>query len=102
KLLRRLRPPRSPYTTLFRPNRLVEPYRPAPAAWPLTLVKAERSLIDRDPALGWDQLAAHGLRTLRCQGDHYTMLTSPDAVTLVADRKSTRLNSSHGSISYAV
>src|SRR3712207_7619604 len=75
------RPPRStlfPYTTLFRSDRL-HPRRP------------------RDHRLGRVQRAVRG----QLPGDH------PDGGALPcrawqADRKSTRLNSSHANISYAV
>src|SRR2546429_3757685 len=75
------RPPRStlfPYTTLFRS-------------------RAPRSLLLRVPGLGTQTvdrlLAARRVRRLRL--DDLLRLRAPD-------RKSTRLNSSHGYISYAV
>src|SRR3712207_7274267 len=71
------RPPRStlfPYTTLFRSTHGI-----------LKL----RSMIQDDPALGWrDRYAAHGTEEIVRVGG--------------TDRKSTRLNSSHANISYAV
>ncbi len=77
------------YTTyvdgLLRNNRLTDPYRPRPAVLPLTLISAERGLIPDDPTLGWEPLAAHGLSLRRCPGDHYTMLTRPDATAQIAD-----------------
>ncbi|MER8183898.1 thioesterase domain-containing protein [Kitasatospora sp. NPDC094015] len=69
---------------LLRNNRLTAPYRPEPAAVPLVLVTAERSLIPDDPTLGWRPLAPHGLEVHRSPGDHYTMLTRPDAAELIA------------------
>src|SRR3712207_8102234 len=81
------RPPKStlfPYTTLFR-SRGRHPRRPrrsAPAA-------AARSLA---PARG---------RRRRC-GDSERAVTIAPPVFELQDRKSTRLNSSHANISYAV
>lgn len=69
---------------LLRNNRLTAPHRPAPAPLPLTLVKAERSLIPGDPTLGWQSLAPHGLTTHTAPGDHYTMLDRPDALRVLA------------------
>src|SRR2546430_5604234 len=69
------RPPRStlfPYTTLFRSTRQPEPF------------------LDEGPAVGsihWPE------RWIDAVGDH---------VNALRDRKSTRLNSSHSQISYAV
>ncbi|WP_371497623.1 alpha/beta fold hydrolase [Kitasatospora sp. NBC_00374] len=69
---------------LLRNNRLTAPYRPVPAEVPLVLVTAERSLIPGDPTLGWTPLATRGLEVHRSPGDHYTMLTRPDAAALIA------------------
>ncbi|WP_327691996.1 MULTISPECIES: alpha/beta fold hydrolase [unclassified Streptomyces] len=69
---------------LLRNNRLTAPHRPAPAPLPLTLVKAEGSLIPGDPTLGWQPLAPHGLTTRTAPGDHYTMLDRPDALSVLA------------------
>src|SRR3712207_7309483 len=81
------RPPRStlfPYTTLFRSPRS---RRPAPEddldALAPARPRGDDSGVPRPPrATGADQRRLHGLRD--------------------ADRKSTRLNSSHANISYAV
>ncbi|NEB03419.1 thioesterase domain-containing protein [Streptomyces sp. SID13726] len=69
---------------LLRNNRLTAPHRPGPAPLPLVLVKAERSLIPGDPTLGWRPLARHGLALHTCPGDHYTMLSRPDALGVIA------------------
>ncbi|BFV59874.1 hypothetical protein KCMC57_up49780 [Kitasatospora sp. CMC57] len=69
---------------LLRNNRLTAPYRPKPSSVPLVLVKAERSLIPEDPTLGWHSLAPHGLSLAVAPGDHYTMLTRPDAAQAIA------------------
>src|SRR2546430_9689992 len=92
------RPPRStlfPYTTLFRsPGRVLAiPLRLAPPQ--LLGVGRERRerAFDRGPA---EQLLAAlelGLELLLCLGE---------TLERAADRKSTRLNSSHSQISYAV
>src|SRR3712207_7607772 len=83
------RPPRStlfPYTTLFRskPEALVS--RHAPEAEPRATLEAEPSAAERD-----------GLHAVRSPlvGTFYR-------APAPGDRKSTRLNSSHANISYAV
>ncbi|MFD0573063.1 hypothetical protein ACFQ0T_32340 [Kitasatospora gansuensis] len=47
-------------------------------------MKAEHSLIPGDPTLGWQPLAPHGLSLAVAPGDHYTMLTRPDAAQAIA------------------
>lgn len=69
---------------LLRNHRLTAPHRPVPAGQPLVLVRAEDSLLPDEPALGWAELAPYGLEPHRCPGDHYTMLTRPDAAAAVA------------------
>ncbi|MFI5527937.1 alpha/beta fold hydrolase [Kitasatospora sp. NPDC051853] len=69
---------------LLRNNRLTAPHRPEPSSVPLVLVKAEQSLIPEDPTLGWQPLAPRGLGLAVVPGDHYTMLTRPDAARAVA------------------
>lgn len=71
---------------LMRNNRLTAPYRPSPASVPLVLVRPDRSLIPGDPTLGWHELAPYGLETHQSPGDHYTMLTRPDAVAVIAQQ----------------
>src|SRR5258707_9219804 len=69
------RPPRStlfPYTTLFRS-----------AQWALTMYSTESAMMSR-------------------LGSEYSMPSWPMAMPSSTDRKSTRLNSSHANISYAV
>src|SRR3712207_8790689 len=93
------RPPRStlfPYTTLFRSGRAVHVHRPQERALLRLAELAEQGHV-RGEVLA-DQLpdgvgvAAAGDEQLR------TGLPADDG----ADRKSTRLNSSHANISYAV
>src|SRR2546427_9202072 len=80
------RPPRStlfPYTTLFR-----SPVTHAPAGSPAQNTEAEFGMIKDLPVL-----------------ENYDVLTSTGRSLIIpnsADRKSTRLNSSHSQISYAV
>lgn len=69
---------------LLRNNHLTAGHRPPPARIPLVLVKAERSLIPGERDLGWHALAGHGLTVHPCPGDHYTMLTRPDAAAAIA------------------
>src|SRR2546422_4012688 len=83
------RPPRStlfPYTTLFRSLiALVETDRRQRVAWLHRTGDSVDLLLLQGSTLVWS----------RC-------FPAADDATLVADRKSTRLNSSHGYISYAV
>src|SRR2546429_7267014 len=85
------RPPRStlfPYTTLFRSYRLVQP----PVVDPQVVEQAQA--LPRE-------VAELGMVPLALQlGDHDER--HDHLVLREADRKSTRLNSSHGYISYAV
>src|SRR3712207_6909206 len=84
------RPPRStlfPYTTLFRSYQLIE----VPAERFLSRVGIVRS----HTGAHREQLGA-GLRSDGCEVEDEVF------APLVADRKSTRLNSSHANISYAV
>src|SRR5258707_5928550 len=77
------RPPRStlfPYTTLFRST----PDRPLPST--AAIVQRKLGAVN---AWGFDVAAA-------CSGFIYALITA------AKDRKSTRLNSSHANISYAV
>src|SRR5438067_8705916 len=82
------RPPRStlfPYTTLFRSGAVEDrPFGPAE-----DVRDVEGVPFDRHAAAG--RLRAHRL-----------LLAGPQRLRLEVDRKSTRLNSSHVSISYAV
>src|SRR2546422_5762953 len=85
------RPPRStlfPYTTLFRS----ESDEHMQAQVSLGLLAGEQSENDVLTAVAAQQWVSVGVKA------------EPDAVAVVAvgDRKSTRLNSSHGYISYAV
>src|SRR3712207_7518991 len=83
------RPPRStlfPYTTLFR-SHVVEP---GPRVSPLRLGQQPLGGLTRRPVV-------HGVHPVRAR------LSAPEErATSHIDRKSTRLNSSHANISYAV
>src|SRR2546430_8377440 len=84
------RPPRStlfPYTTLFRSEDKVGSLEPG--KW------ADFILVDRNPTVGDGQSLA---RTQVLQ----TWIAGKKVFDREADRKSTRLNSSHSQISYAV
>src|SRR3712207_7146909 len=85
------RPPRStlfPYTTLFR------------SRYPLLLFRRETNVSPATAA--GDTLNPGNAICRRAQVEHlvWGYLTSPNAFS--SDRKSTRLNSSHANISYAV
>lgn len=69
---------------LLRNNRLTAPHLALPATLPVVLVKAERSLVPADDTLGWLPLAPRGLTVHLAPGDHYTMLSRPDALGLTA------------------
>src|SRR3712207_7198289 len=78
------RPPRStlfPYTTLFR-----------------SIEAATLSTLGGAVGVALGVGAAHVIATMA----GWPSLVSPDAILLAVDRKSTRLNSSHANISYAV
>src|SRR3712207_8536897 len=83
------RPPRStlfPYTTLFRSLALLVVHR--------SLDRARLDRRDVDPDAGIDQRVA--------RPDEFGLLEAVGGDDEHADRKSTRLNSSHANISYAV
>jgi thioesterase domain-containing protein len=68
---------------LLRNNHLVLPYQPQPLGWPLTMVKASRSLLPEYGDMGWSDLAP--LRLEHVEGDHYSILSDPSAWAAVAD-----------------
>src|SRR3712207_8755688 len=86
------RPPRStlfPYTTLFRSQERGDVARPG-------LARQRRERRQRDPEREHDQLPAPAHAFGR------VALAAEERRHEVGDRKSTRLNSSHANISYAV
>src|SRR3712207_8111741 len=89
------RPPRStlfPYTTLFRSqNLLVE------GLIPLFAVVLEHDVLLLRAALG-----SHHLYSVQVLCPCYQLACATEGLVKVQDRKSTRLNSSHANISYAV
>src|SRR3712207_8158769 len=91
------RPPRStlfPYTTLFRSLRFGAPPTRETHAYRSTADSADQSILVPRASAGVWYVLVYGER-----------LTGPTNFTLLAkaaDRKSTRLNSSHANISYAV
>src|SRR5699024_12425186 len=79
-----------PYTTLFRSSELLAPSAEVGAGRAAPLGGARPSVVVID-------------RLLRRAGDHIGLgLASRSSIRATKDRKSTRLNSSHVSISYAV
>src|SRR2546422_6506676 len=97
------RPPRStlfPYTTLFRSLRA--PAADAELTPVATAAPGRLALTDR--GLENERTYSYAIRALRTEGETtaYSAPSARVAVTPRKDRKSTRLNSSHGYISYAV
>src|SRR3712207_8320607 len=86
------RPPRStrfPYTTLFRSGR---------DGAQLELLGRRQALVERD-GLVWPRVGTRGLvRRI----DRHDEFVGDGELGVAGDRKSTRLNSSHANISYAV
>src|SRR3712207_7897582 len=85
------RPPRStlfPYTTLFRssPSFMLPPFGASRDFWPV---------VGWFPVEAWDLIG-------RYSGTHHWSISLERARRSSRDRKSTRLNSSHANISYAV
>src|SRR3712207_7638900 len=88
------RPPRStlfPYTTLFRSDFLRQRLEACASAG----IAPARVAID--PGIGFGKTVAHNLEILADLALYHGL-----GVPLLLDRKSTRLNSSHANISYAV
>src|SRR2546430_4594182 len=91
------RPPRStlfPYTTLFRSLRLL--------AVPEGIVAADIEDLVAVAQLGRPHRLPARRRVARPWPDRLDVAVQEEHVCRVADRKSTRLNSSHSQISYAV
>src|SRR2546422_7376805 len=85
------RPPRStlfPYTTLFRSRHAVPAHRP--------IHPRVEGIVDRRHVEGVSRVPRRGRHRL------WQAVGDPDVEREKRDRKSTRLNSSHGYISYAV
>src|SRR2546429_4489184 len=96
------RPPRStlfPYTTLFRSTRRIEKAQEAVEAQNF---EARKHLLEYDDVMNKQREAVYGLRRQLLEGVDQKELILEDYVSGIQDRKSTRLNSSHGYISYAV
>src|SRR3712207_8215340 len=95
------RPPRStlfPYTTLFRSRGAVELLRvPLDGAAPTTLVDGPYAVTGVGAAAG---IVVASVAHDRSAGE--LVAITPGRRRLLTDRKSTRLNSSHANISYAV
>src|SRR5207245_10124697 len=99
------RPPRStlfPYTTLFRSDTKDMPARLDAVLTVIYLVFNEGYLPTRGEALVRPDLCAEAIRLGRLVRTLLLPQPPSEATALLAliDRKSTRLNSSHGSISY--
>src|SRR3712207_9465075 len=99
------RPPRStlfPYTTLFRSLRIIGDDSEGKALLPERPQEADRVADRRHPAEPLlDEQLVHAPQEGRI-GGLAEDLRPGDAIVRGRDRKSTRLNSSHANISYAV
>src|SRR3712207_7868763 len=94
------RPPRStlfPYTTLFRSREDARLADQCPAS---LLMPVEPQTHAGHPRIGPEVRTEHRRDALR--GEHATVLVGAAVQHRRQDRKSTRLNSSHANISYAV
>src|SRR5207245_6784929 len=90
-----------PYTTLFRSDALAKLHSANPAERPAALHDAITMLGNQMHAVQAEKLFAH------IDANTFEVATNVekslhDCFATLVDRKSTRLNSSHGSISYAV
>src|SRR2546422_9805410 len=99
------RPPRStlfPYTTLFRSHTVRVLERRVLFGWPG--LERPHQVVERGPGALCDQVLRDRARSLRpaliCPAR--VIVPALEPVVRPEDRKSTRLNSSHGYISYAV
>src|SRR3712207_9181832 len=99
------RPPRStlfPYTTLFRSNDHTDMPKPPPdmtESGPGRAVATCQTRWNHPPDM-WETTAGNPVSTHQTHWNHHTETPEPTAGH--PDRKSTRLNSSHANISYAV
>src|SRR3712207_9343662 len=99
------RPPRStlfPYTTLFRSPWLLRFWR---AGWPDKVeasIKAQSALMRLSASEMASLVAGAGLQVLVRSDGVLELYESEAEFKASEDRKSTRLNSSHANISYAV
>src|SRR5207245_4262297 len=90
-----------PYTTLFRSRARLERAGEARACELRVRRDGETGRVRSDGGLAKERLR-HGVPVRRYDLQLRGRLLQRDVDDRVADRKSTRLNSSHGSISYAV
>src|SRR5690606_42100305 len=90
-----------PYATLFRS---CQPLLPAPPALALLELQPVCHGSRGQPGRGGAQGSTDPRGTRRClhRTDHPVQLRHPEKNRITIDRKSTRLNSSHVKISYAV
>ena len=57
---------------------LARSYRPGPFDGEIVVFRSRQSPeFDINPTMGWDQLAGKGVRVLRVEGDHLTMMRTP-------------------------
>ncbi len=63
---------------------LADAFRPVHLPPLLTLIRPERSLFPDSASLGWHAYVNGRLTVRACPGDHYSLLTAPEAVTQLA------------------
>src|SRR3712207_7984139 len=98
------RPPRStlfPYTTLFRSDRVVASPGIRPQDAVLRAAEVRGILVVSEVALGLEMLGPE-VRVAAITGTNGKTTVADMLRRILQDRKSTRLNSSHANISYAV
>src|SRR3712207_9128935 len=99
------RPPRStlfPYTTLFRSQGVPELQQGRADLHLNALARPRRVDVRRRVGAEGDRRGAAGAGARPAEGRHRAARAGPAEPLRARDRKSTRLNSSHANISYAV
>lgn len=69
---------------VLRNKQLHDGYAPGALRCPISLVRPSRGLFDDVSRLGWRELVGDQLAVHKCAGDHYSMLSDEDSVSLVS------------------
>lgn len=69
---------------VLRNKHLHDGYSPGRLRCPVSLVRPTRGLFEDVSRLGWRELVGEGLTIHECTGDHYSMLSDQDSVSLVS------------------